>query len=298
MHIEASDSKARPAIPSGLAYGAAYDQLRYRRVARDVSEDLEGPVIGESHWRLYVNAHEWLTIVCTPRDLHYLALGFLTSEGVIRTLDDVVALRVYEREDRSYCYFPAFGVNGAMTIRACAESVGAITVRLAKAVTLPARRILTSGCGGGVTFDDLTKGCPRVDSALRVAAENILRLMHELQQRAALYRACRGVHTAALADIRQLRVLAEDIGRHNTLDKIRGECLMRDLPTNGGILLCTGRVSSEMLTKAAKMEIPIVASLTSPTSLSLQLAKHCGITVIGYVRGGEMRVYTSPERLV
>ena len=105
------------------------------------------------------------------------------------------------------------------------------------------------------------------------------------------------MHTSALSDGQRLLVVAEDVGRHNTLDKIRGECLQRGIPTADNILLTTGRISSEMLRKAADMEVPVVVSRTSPTSLSLDLAETWDITLIGYVRGRRMRVYSGSWRL-
>ena len=106
-----------------------------------------------------------------------------------------------------------------------------------------------------------------------------------------------GVHTSALSDTRNLLVVAEDIGRHNTLDKIRGECLMRGISTRDRLLLTTGRISSEMLLKAAKMQSPVVVSRHSPTERAVLLARELGITLVGHARGGRLLVYSHPERL-
>lgn len=119
-----------------------------------------------------------------------------------------------------------------------------------------------------------------------------------LQTRNSLYARARGVHTAALSDGQQLVVVAEDVGRHNTVDRLRGECLRQGIDPAGMILLATGRVSSEMISKAARMGCPIVASRTSPTSISVGLAREWNITLCGYVRRNRMNVYTHPERLV
>jgi FdhD protein len=105
------------------------------------------------------------------------------------------------------------------------------------------------------------------------------------------------VHTAALSDGKELLVVAEDIGRHNTLDRLLGLALIVGVDTAGLILLATGRVSSEMLRKGARMGCPIIASRNSPTSMSVALAEAWNITLIGYVRQRTMRVYTHPHRL-
>jgi FdhD protein len=92
--------------------------------------------------------------------------------------------------------------------------------------------------------------------------------------------------------------VGEDIGRHNTLDKLRGEALLRDLDTRRAMIVSSGRISSEMLIKAALMGVPIVGSRTSPTQLAVTLAEHLGLTVIGYIRSASMNVYTCPERIL
>jgi FdhD protein len=87
------------------------------------------------------------------------------------------------------------------------------------------------------------------------------------------------------------------VGRHNTLDKIQGQCLLEGVDTKDRILLTTGRLSAEMLNKAAKMQVPVLVSRTSPTDLAVELAKAWGITLIGYARGEQMQVYSGEERV-
>jgi FdhD protein len=267
-----------------------YDGARATRVLK--------PVIAETPWVLYVDRREWLTFMCSPVGLHHLALGFLLSEGVIACLDDIWQIKVYLDEDRVYMYFPDAGLSGELAMPTCAEASGSIDVRLRRpAVARPEKRILTSGCGGGVTFDDLSCEQPPLASGLRVTPAQVSALMRQLNESAALYRASRGVHTSALADPEHVLMLAEDVGRHNTLDKIRGACLLEGVATCDRILVSSGRISSEMIAKARKMEVPIVISRTSPTVMSLRLAKAWNITLIGYVRGRQMRIYTGAERI-
>lgn len=257
------------------------------------------PVIAETPWVLYLNGREVLTFMCTPTRLHCLALGFLQSEGLIDSLDDVWQIKVFLDENRVYLFFPEAGLDEELHMRTCAEAGGSIAVQLKRpAPTVPERRVLTSGCGGGITFDDVRGDRPPLRSDLRVEATQIVALMRELNYQARLYRQSRGVHTSALSDGERLLVLAEDVGRHNTLDKIRGEVLLQGLPTKDRILLTSGRISSEMITKARKMEVPIVASRTSPTATSVRLAEAWNMTLIGYVRAPQLRVYTGAERVL
>ena len=121
--------------------------------------------------------------------------------------------------------------------------------------------------------------------------------MKQLQEQMELYRLSGGVHTSALSDTKDLLVVAEDIGRHNTFDKIQGECLLRGFATKDRLLLSTGRVSSEMLLKAARMQTPVVVSRHTPTGRAISLARDLGIALVGHARGNRLLVYSHPERL-
>ena len=273
--------------------------ITFYRVTETNSEPVDGVIIGESRWSLFVNNVELVTFMATSRNLHHLALGFLISEKLVSGLDEIASIRVNEAPDRAYWYIPALGINETRAMAVCEEGVGSIEVRLTRSeFQLPGHRVLTSGCGGGITFQDLSVELPPLDSGRTVRVAQIFEMMHELNIHAKLYRASRGVHTSALCDGDQLLALAEDVGRHNTLDKIRGECLMLGIPTRDRILLSTGRISSEMITKAAKMQVPIVVSRTSPTYLAVQLAQAWNIALVGYARGGQMQIYSGAERIV
>lgn len=234
---------------------------------------VEGNVIEEGFVSIFVNGQEVATVMSSPLEPDKLALGFLYNEGIISSLDDVRALHP-------------------------CPSGACIDVWLNhNQFELPKRKIMTSGCGGGVTFDDLSKEMAPLQSSLVVPAARITELMTEMQKRAGLYARARGVHTSALSDGHSLVALAEDVGRHNTIDRLRGDCLLRGIDPADNILLATGRISSEMINKAAKMKCPIIASRTSPTSMSVRLARQWHITLCGYVRRAQMNVYSHPQRL-
>lgn len=247
---------------------------RYQRWERGVPAPVDGVVIHEEWVRIHVNGIELVSFMCTPKDLDLLALGFLRSEGIIQNIADVRLVHVCPSER-------------------CVE----VWLRDAQPI-LPQQVIITSGCGGGVTFDDLSQRVPPVQSTVTIAAGQINASMRQLLDAATLYRLTRGVHTSALSDGRRLIAQAEDVGRHNTIDKLWGQCLQAGIATADRILLATGRISSEMLNKAAKMRVQVVASRTSPTSLSVQLAREWNITLIGYVRGDSFNVYAAGERIL
>jgi FdhD protein len=121
--------------------------------------------------------------------------------------------------------------------------------------------------------------------------------MDQLLQAQEIYRQARGVHCSALGNGRKLVVQAEDIGRHNTLDKLAGKLLLDPVEISPKILLTTGRISSEMMNKAIRLQAEVVLSRTSPTTSSIALAEQAGITLIGYARRTQMFVYSHPERL-
>jgi len=112
-----------------------------------------------------------------------------------------------------------------------------------------------------------------------------------------VFKATGGVHSAALCDTQNILVFSEDIGRHNAIDKIFGECILEDIPTDEHLIITSGRVSSEILLKVAKRSIPILISKSAPTNLGVRLADDLGITLIGFVRGERMNVYTNKWRV-
>lgn len=231
------------------------------------------PVVQEGPLSVYVNGQELVTLLCTPSKLEALVVGFLAFEGIIRGLEDIQSLTVLDED-------------------------GYADVRLTSDFVPPRRRIHTSGCGGGITFSLETHGSAAMEDNSTVDPRSLFPLIRELYVEAQSYRESRGIHAAALADGEKLLIVTEDVGRHNAIDKIGGEAMLRGIPTTGKVLLATGRISSEMLRKGAHMGTPIVVSRTSATTMSIDLAKRLGLTLIGYVRGDSFYVYSHPERLV
>jgi FdhD protein len=239
---------------------------------RDHFKHVLGEVIEETLVSIYVNGHELATLMATPRDQKELALGFLKNEGFIEGLEAVELI-----------YLSAHGC--------------CVDVWLKHTISEPERGIITSGCGGGITFRDPEDQFEPLKSSITAKPERLMQLFGELQRPDSLYARARGVHAAAISDGRSVLASAEDVGRHNTIDKLLGICMQRGIDTREKLLLVTGRISSEMLIKSAVMGCPIVASRNSPTSLSVRLARELGITLIGYVRRHTMRIYSFPERM-
>ncbi len=233
-----------------------------------------GHVIEEITLTIYVNGEEFVSIMGTPLNQDWLAVGFLMNEGIIEDLDAIKDIRV--------------------TKDGCC-----IDVWLNRGVNLPQKMVLTSGCGGGLTQEETRIMIEPLPPGIETSPDLILKAYTHLQTKDSLYAAARGIHAAGLLDLEsgELLQVTEDIGRHNAIDKLHGACLFQGIKMDGRALITTGRISSEMLRKGAFMRCPIIASRTSPTSAAVDLAKKWKITLVGYARHGKLRVYSNPERL-
>jgi len=227
-------------------------------------------VVREFPLRLFVNGRELATLAASPHQLNFLVAGFFRTHGFVETLDDFIALGT-------------------------CEETGVARVRIKKEISQQLSPTLTSGCGTGIAFDLPHRGNP--SETTRYAPPAIFGLMRELVRRAESYRAHGGIHSSAVGDGRSLLLHAEDIGRHNTFDRIAGEALFRGIDLRGKHLVTSGRVSTEMAAKAARLGIGLIASRTSPTDQAIRLCDEAGITLIGYLRGESCEVYCHPEQL-
>ena len=235
-------------------------------------EEQPARIIRESIVSLTVNGATWLSFTCTPTHLEELCVGFLFNDNIIKAADEVEVVKVCEN-----------GQN--------------VDIWLNRSVERPSQWRRTSGCTGGVTTDG-NHSVVTVKAIRRIYADQVMNGMEQLLHAQQLYRETRGVHCSAISDGTNLRLIAEDIGRHNTLDKLAGLWLKRKVDFQPEILFTTGRISSEMLEKSARLGVAVVVSRTSPTSLSIERAEESGITIIGYARRDQFTVYAHPERLV
>lgn len=255
-----------------MQIGAAPMQLQTLQVLDDVEDQLPE----ESPLTIRVNGEGLVTLMCSRTKLTYLVAGFLYLQGVINSSSEIACLRVCDQ-----------------------DLVADVTTTLpCNLDNFRKKTIITSGCTGGVMSqsDHLKPIDKDIDTAISV--NQIFRLSKKLYNQAEGYRSTGGTHSSALSiDGEQLLAHAEDIGRHNTIDKLAGFCAIRGFASRGGIIVSTGRISSEMVAKAAKMEVPILISRTSPTTLSVNLAEKLGITLVGYARAGKFKIYTYPWRI-
>jgi FdhD protein len=242
------------------------------------SSSIEDVVAKESPLTIILNDQELATLPCSPANLKYLAVGFLFSEGLLKSKDEIKRIVVDDRK----------GVVRVKTER-----------KEEPARDVVPKKITASGCGRGASFYNVAaaQGQGKVESQIAISPPGVSGLMNKFQRRCRIYRATGGVHSAALCDTKNIIVFSEDIGRHNALDKIFGECLLNDIATDDRIIITSGRVSSEILLKIAKRNVPIIVSKSAPTNLGVRLAADLGVTLVGFVRGRRMNVYTHAWRI-
>ena len=253
------------------------DKVPILRVTKESRNQMEDTVVTESHLTIVLNNRELVTLLCSPAKLDFLTIGFLYSEGLTNS-KDVIKDIVLDPER------------------------GVINVTTKEPVKSPedilSRRIIASSGGKGASPLSAVHPRSRIDSQIHISPPEVLNLIQEFVHRSELFAATGGVHSAALCDTKTILVFSEDIGRHNAVDKIFGECIVKDIPTHDRLLITSGRVSSEILLKVAKRNIPILISKSAPTNLGVKLANDSGITLIGFVREKRMNVYTHSWRFV
>lgn len=247
--------------------------IRYKKFRSGLWETIDAGIVIEKPVSLSVNGQVWLTFMCTPSHLDALAVGFLYNEGVINSSDDIAS------------------------IKTCANDEN-IDVWLNFSIEEPKDWRRTSGCTGGITSEKAQQKTTPILNGAVISPQKIIRMVSDLFEKQQIYRQVGGAHTSILSDGEGSFIMAEDIGRHNTLDKIAGRYILEQVDFGNKILITTGRVSSEMLQKAAKINASIVISRTSPSSLSVDMACKWGITLVGYARRDRFNIYSHPERIV
>ena len=245
---------------------------------------IDEEVTAEAPLTVYINGQEFATVVCSPWEIEYMAVGFLCAEGIVRTreaLGDMVVDR-----DKGIVHVQVQGYE---------ESV-------AGKVFL--KRYINSCCGRSrASFYYSTDAmlCKRVTSEARITPERALGLMDLVMNRSAMFKRTGGVHGGLVAPAETGDVLSfhEDVGRNNVLDRIYGRCFLEGIDLSDKAVVFSGRVSSEIVLKMSKMGAPILVSHAAPTNLGLELADDLGITVMAFARDGERcTVYAHPERVV
>jgi len=248
----------------------------YDRAGRRTEQ--EQSLVREQPVTLHLNGREVVTLLCAGHDLEELAAGFFYAEGFLKDPNDLLEIKVD-------------APGGTVLVRTRAEPH--------LAAKLWSKRTVTSGCGKGSAFYHsldalLSKPCT---SPLRVSPGQVLDRVEELNGLSETYRRTHGVHNTALATAGELLVFRDDIGRHNAADMVVGHVFLKGIHLDDKLLVTTGRLTSEILLKAARVGLPMVVSRNAATSLAVELARKLNITLIGYARAGRFTVYSGEERI-
>lgn len=248
------------------------------RIKDDCSEELPDLVATEVSYTLIVNGFELVGLRCTPMELDALAVGFLVSEGIIFQLSELDSV---QRDDRTF----AVRVQLSNLRKGWEEKFQ--------------KKTITSGCGYGVTFTDGSKlnSLPVDNEPLLMSTQKLRSLLKSFMDRSAVFKATGGVHSAALVADGEILFFAEDIGRHNAVDKVIGQAFLQDVPVTDKVLLSSGRISGEIMTKVIRSRIPVLISRAAPTCMAINYAEFHGVTLIGFARGNRLNIYTHPQRL-
>ncbi len=244
----------------------------------EVRQVVEEDVVVEAPVHIYVNAENIVTLMATPFELRELGVGYVLDEGILRSLEEVKAVEVKGNDVR---------VEAKIDVKR----------RIQAAKTL---LVVTTACGSTEDFikllDRIEK--PYVKSGYAVEAQEVSRMAWELNTRSTLFRLTGGVHSAALFTEGKLKAFSEDVGRHNAVDKVVGKTALVGGDFNRSVLVTSGRQPADMVLKAARMGVPIFASISAPIHSGILAAGKTGLTLVSFTRGQRMNVYTYPERIL
>ncbi|MBO1198114.1 formate dehydrogenase accessory sulfurtransferase FdhD [Staphylococcus simiae] len=228
---------------------------------------------------IMVNGEEFATVICSPTNLEELVIGFLASEGAILKRDELKSVMID-------------------------DSKGFAHVELTKALgdrfEYSTKRMIASCCGKSREFyfqNDAAVAKTSM-SKIKLNPTQIFNMMTRLRTASQLYQQTGGLHNAAISDGDNFFEHRQDIGRHNALDKLYGFCIQRHIPVRDKVLIFSGRISSEILIKAAKIGVGVILSKSAPTTLAVTLADDLNITAVGFIRNGGFNIYSHPERIV
>ena len=249
-------------------------EVNLTRIKGNKREEISDLVARETTFTILLNRKKLVTLNCSPEKYKYLGLGFLYTSGILQKKEDVISLDINEKQ-------------GLMDIKI-------------KGVSLSPEDIINSNLwiGSYQQPEEQEETLLSIDTSLKISSNFIYSLISEMQGRANFFKLTGGVHSCALVDKQgSIMLFSEDISRYNTVDKILGEAFLKNIPREDKIILTSCRITSDILTKIAVGRVPIIISRAAPTDKAVELAKKTGITLVGFVRGERMNIYTHPERI-
>ncbi|MDI6799953.1 MAG: formate dehydrogenase accessory sulfurtransferase FdhD [Actinomycetota bacterium] len=232
----------------------------------------------EAPLTIFLDERELVTMLCTPTDLDDLVRGFIFGLGIVKGAADIKKISIDAERSSAYVTLSGQGPSDDIVFK----------------------RVYTSGCGRGIFLTTAADALSQreVASDLKISASVISSLMTEFKGESSLHTQTRGVHSAALSLGRKLDIFMDDIGRHNAIDKVIGAGLAVGASFANAILLTSGRITSEVIMKMERANIPIVASKSAPTDQAIKLGRKLNIALVGAVRGKRMNIYSADSRIL
>ncbi|MCU5745191.1 formate dehydrogenase accessory sulfurtransferase FdhD [Staphylococcus sp. SQ8-PEA] len=227
---------------------------------------------------IIVNGEEFATVICSPNHLKELTIGFLASEGAIMKESEIKSLDIDDSKGFAHVE---------------------LTQPLTDRFEYSTKRMIASCCGKSREFyfhNDAAMAKTSM-SKITIRPDQVLEMMANLQSASKTFKQTGGLHNGAISDGNEFFEHRQDIGRHNALDKLYGYCIQQHISVRDKVLIFSGRISSEILIKAAKIGVGVILSKSAPTTLAVQLAKDLNITAIGFIRDGNFNVYSHPHRV-
>lgn len=252
-------------------------ECRVIKVVEDKSYFVDELLVSEYFLTIFLNDKRLTTLLCTPEKLKELTYGFLRTESLITNVEDIINFNLNEE-------------RGIVEVETINKDVSRETL-FSKKVDLESIKI-------SVSQDFINDvNCEPVDSDICLDMNKVFEFMSKDLDYSDVFKITKGIHSVALCDLQEVEIISEDVGRHNALDKVIGEALIKNIYLKDKIIILSGRVSLEMILKAAKLQIPIVISKSASTSLAVALAKKLNLTLVSFVKGNKMNIYSNPERI-
>lgn len=249
-----------------------HEVLRFNRT-NCIFEHMKGLIVIEEIVDVYINGDLYATFHCLPSQIKELVVGHLLTEGIIGDLGDIIDLEV----------------SGKSVYVGLSEKASLDSIRR--------KRLITTFCGNSVIKPDLLEKTSKLGK-VRFSAETVFKAVEALNSISPIYKASRGSHGAILIN-KDCNIVsfAEDVGRHNAIDKVIGDAALRGIDLTKLLLASSGRLTSEIIVKASRVGIQVLASLAAPTSLGIRIASNLGLTLIGFAGERHFYIYTFPERI-
>ncbi len=266
---------SRPCAPDHQ--GATMEEFQVELINKDRRENGVVRITVEVPLTIEVNGRELATLLCSPVDLDDMVRGFLYTTGLINDITGIKRMLIDEERWKAQLDIAEEGLPEELVFK----------------------RIYTSGCGKGVLFHspfDLIQRS-RMDFGPQISSQRVNELMKEFLNHSSEYRNTRGVHSAALVGEAGIEIFRDDVGRHNAIDKVIGQALQRGVSCEDKIMLTSGRISSEIISKLMRSRITVVASSGAPTNQAVKMAREINLTVLGFVRGGQMCIFNGGQRV-